>query len=377
MTIAPSRRPESNIRLPLPVVTNCAFVMLTIATLLLTACGSKSAERKPPPEPLDRPEPGYVRRAGYNTVVVFVHGIFGNAKTTWTNSQTGAYWPELIKGDNQHFKDTDIYVHSFASPYLSRAYPIDDLIEDMRITFEKDQVMQHNEVVFLCHSMGGLIVRGFLKRYQAQYASKVPLIFFYSTPTDGAHITKLTKFLSRNPQLRGMLPVDSNDYLRAMQKDWRAIPARIFSRCAYETSDTYGIDIVDESSATTLCDGPVDPLPFDHIDIVKPAKIDDTRYSRFQAELKTTVDCGRTAEQTLDIPFPYALKPEQRIADAIVAVEGGRNLKEQFAYKVNVTPEAASVHFKLVGLDRDPGGVCSANGSATIAANFIVNQPSH
>jgi hypothetical protein len=179
-----------------------------------------------------------------------------------------------------------------------------------------------------------------------------------------------------------------------MQKDWRAIPARIFSRCAYETSDTYGIEIVDESSATTLCDGPVDPLHFDHIDIVKPAKIDDTRYSRFQlafsnrpgipmaatvvkAELKTTVDCGRTAEQTVDIPFPYALKPEQRIADAIVAVEGGRNLKEQFAYKVNVTPEAASVHFKLVGLDRDSGGVCSANGSATIAANFIVNQPSH
>src|SRR5207247_7268743 len=125
--------------------------------------------------------------------------------------------------------------------------------EDMRITFEKDQVMQHNEVVFLCHSMGGLIVRGYLKRYQT-YAPKVSLIYFYSTPTDGSHITNLAKFLSQNPQLRGMLPINSNDYLRGMQKDWRAIPARIFSRCGYEMSDTYGLRIVDESSATSLCD---------------------------------------------------------------------------------------------------------------------------
>jgi Lecithin:cholesterol acyltransferase len=290
------------------------------------------------------------------------------------------------------FKETDIYVHSFASPYLSHAYTIDDLVEDMRITFEKDEVMQHNEVIFLCHSMGGLIVRGFLKRYQAQYASKVPLIFFYSTPTDGSHITKLAKFLSENPQLRGMLPVNSNDYLRSMQKDWRAIPARIYSRCAYETSDTYGFNIVDESSATTLCDGPVDPLPYDHIDIVKPAKIDDKRYSRFQlafsnrpgipltatvvrAEMRITVDCGRTVEQSVQVRFPYALRPEQRVADAIVAVESGRNLKEQFAYKVEVTQEAVSVHYKLVGLDRDSSGACNAGGSANIAANFIVNQP--
>jgi pimeloyl-ACP methyl ester carboxylesterase len=369
----------------------CAAMALICATFMLTACRSNSAAAKPPAEPSDRPDPGYVRRAGYNTVIVFVHGIFGNAKTTWTNAQTGAYWPSLLK-DDDHFKATDIYVHSFASPYLSRAYPIDDLIEDMRITFEKDQVMQHNEVIFLCHSMGGLIVRGFLKRYQALYASKVPLIFFYSTPTDGSHITNLAKFLSRNPQLRGMLPVGSNEYLRAMQKDWRAIPARIYSRCAYETKDTYGINIVDESSATTLCDGPVDPLPFDHIDIVKPAKIDDVRYSQFQlafsnrpgvpltatiakAQVTATVDCGRTSEQTVEIRFPYALRPEQRVADAIIAVEGGRNLKEQFAYKLDVSQEVASVHYRLVGLDRDTAGTCSASGSATIAANFIVNQP--
>jgi pimeloyl-ACP methyl ester carboxylesterase len=360
--------------------------------LVTAGCGGRTLESKPAAEPLDRPEPGYVRRANYNTVIVFVHGVFGNAKTTWTNSETGAYWPFLIRDDDEHFKETDIYVHSFASPYLSHAYTIDDLVEDMRITFEKDQVMQHNEVIFLCHSMGGLIVRGFLKRYQAQYASKVSLIYFYSTPTDGSHITQLAKFLSRNPQLRGMLPVNSNDYLRGMQKDWRAIPARIFSRCAYEKLDTYGINIVDETSATTLCDGPVDPLPYDHIDIVKPAKIDDKRYSRFQlafssrpgillsatvvkAQVTLAVNCGRTVEQTIDIPFPYALRPEQQIADAIIAVESGRNLKEEFAYKVEVTQQSASVHYKFVGLDRDSTGACLANGSAIITANFVVNQP--
>lgn len=371
-----------------------AYALLPATVVALLICSGCNQPKKtagsPAPEPIDRPAPHYVWRAGYDTVVVFVHGIFGNGRTTWLNTTTNAYWPDLLRTDDA-FKESDIYVHSFSSPYFSNSYTIDDLVENMREVFDKDGVMDHKEVVFICHSMGGLVVRGFLKRYQ-QYAQKVSLIYFYSTPTDGAHITQLARFLSQNPQLRGMLPIDSNDYLNGIQKDWRAIPARIYSRCGYEKLNTYGIRIVDEKSATTLCDGPVDPLYYDHIDIVKPAGTNDLRYSCFRVAFKTRpgapqttvilksqiqvrVPCGHAIEQTTEIKLPQALTREQRVADAIVALESGRNLKEQSAYKVDVTQSLVLVHYKLIGLDRDAAGACGDDGSAVITANFLVNQP--
>ena len=103
--------------------------------------------------------------------------------------------------------------------------------------------------------------------------------------------------------------------------------------------------IVDEKSATTLCDGPVDPLSYSHIDIVKPAKIDDLRYSPFQLafkarpgapqtpiilkfQIQVQVPCGQLVEQTREIKLPQPLKSDQRVAHAIIALESGRNLKE-------------------------------------------------
>ena len=36
-------------------------------------------------------------------VIIFVHGVTGDARDTWTNTATGAYWPDLIRLDSQIF----------------------------------------------------------------------------------------------------------------------------------------------------------------------------------------------------------------------------------------------------------------------------------
>jgi triacylglycerol esterase/lipase EstA (alpha/beta hydrolase family) len=233
-----------------------------IASILLLLSVANSCNPKKPPliEPnTDDIHSQYVRRANADTVIVFVHGVFGGAVGTWTNSSSGAYWPKMLSEDSQ-FQNDDIYVYSYSSPYIGHSYAIDELIENMRLVFSNDEVFQkHKKVVFICHSMGGIVVRGFLKRYQ-QNAPQVPLIYFFSTPTSGAHVTQLAQFLSKNPQLHGMLPANSDSYVADLQRDWRALPVHVNSRCAYEKLDTYGIRIVDEQSASALCDGPVDPI---------------------------------------------------------------------------------------------------------------------
>lgn len=386
----------------------------SIACVLLLVSAFKFCEPKPAPssssapatQPGDFGRPNYVRRTNADTVIVFVHGVFGGSVGTWTNQQTKAYWPNLILDDDS-FKNTDVYVYSFSTPYLAQSYTIDELIENMRLIFASDEVFQkHKRVIFLCHSMGGLVVRGFLKRYQT-YAPKVPLIYFFSTPTAGAHITELARFLTKNPQLRGMLPADSDSYVANLQRDWRALPYRVNSRCAYEKLDTFGVKIVDEQSASALCDGPVDPINANHIDIVKPRDRSDIPYLAFKQAItdlqqvvsatdnatkiapekpnigsvrtarSVEVDCGQVRDDTTNIPPPIEVKPEQRIVDAVASLQEASNLKEQQVEAKGLENNMAKVHYRLVGPDRPAGGGCPAKGYGVILVTFVVSQPAN
>lgn len=83
-----------------------------------------------------------------------------------------------------------------------------------------------------------------------------------------------------------MLPINANEYLASVQKDWLAAQFSIASYCAYETQDTYGTRVVGQSSATNLCNRPLDPIDANHLDIVKPRDINDASYIAFKNALQ-------------------------------------------------------------------------------------------
>ncbi len=222
----------------------------------------------------------YVRQANKDSVIVFVHGVLGDSQS-WTNGSTKAYWPALMK-DDPYFNDFDIFVIGYPSRLFHSSYTVDELVEVMRRDIDSAGVFaKHKHVYFLCHSMGGLVVRGYLTRYRNR-ASQVPMIYFFSTPTTGAEIASMASLLSHNRQIQGLLPIDANEYLASVQKDWLAAQFSIASYCAYETQDTYGIRVVGESSATNLCNRPLDPIDANHLDIVKPRDIKDAPYISFR-----------------------------------------------------------------------------------------------
>ena len=226
----------------------------------------------------------YVRQSNKDSVIVFVHGVLGDSQSTWTNGSTKAYWPALMK-DDPYFNDFDIFVVGYPSSFFHSSYTVDELVDVMRRDFDGAGIFaKHKYVYFLCHSMGGLVVRGYLTRYQKR-ASQVPMIYFFSTPTTGAEIANLTSLLSRNGQMGGVLPIDANEYLASIQKNWLAAQFPIASYCAYETLDTYGIRVVRESSASNLCNRPLDPIDSNHLDIVKPRDSKDAPYIAFPARV--------------------------------------------------------------------------------------------
>src|SRR5262249_17531933 len=87
------------------------------------------------------------------------------------------------------------------------------------------------------------------------------------------------------------------------------------------------------------------------------------------------VDCGQTTEATAVIPPPITLKPEQKVVDAVAALQQGENLKEQEVTSNGLEQMSAKVHYRLVGPDRKLDGTCQAKGSGIIVIGFVVTQP--
>ena len=224
-------------------------------------------------------ESRYVRREAANRqVVVFVHGVLGNSVDTWTNAAARTYWPSLLSQDKD-FDGADIFVVDYPSPKFSASLSIDELADSLRLTLESQGVLAHSEIVFVAHSMGGLVTRALLLKYR-EWAGRVRLLYFFATPTTGASIASVARLASQNPQFAKLVRMTSDAYLADAQRGWLAAPelTRLPSFCAYELQSTAGGKIVEQQSATNLCNRRLDPVDRNHLDIVKPRGRDDAPY---------------------------------------------------------------------------------------------------
>jgi hypothetical protein len=109
-------------------------------------------------------------------VIVFVHGITGDAQSTWT-AASGAYWPKMLTQDAV-FNGEDIYVYNYPSPRLDRAFTIDELADNMRLVLSTDGVLQHNELTFVFNSMGDCDSRLHYQISERGWSKNPDVIFF-------------------------------------------------------------------------------------------------------------------------------------------------------------------------------------------------------
>lgn len=218
--------------------------------------------------------------------VVFVHGIFGD-KSTWGAQKTS--FPQLLISDPEFAGKVDAFLFEYYSPHFGPASNVAELAKSLKAKLEDKGVLRdHQRIVFLCHSMGGLVTRRAL--ILARDVSKVAMIYFYATPSNGAEIAGLAGKISSSPQLKSMLPLEGNEALQQIQDDWVNWPAArdLPSYCAYETLPTDGVRVVTQSSARALCNRLPEGMTADHIQIVKPTSRDDPRYTRFATALRET-----------------------------------------------------------------------------------------
>jgi pimeloyl-ACP methyl ester carboxylesterase len=201
--------------------------------------------------------------------LVFVHGIFGDTIGTWTNSNGTSFF-ELIRSDPKLAGNVDIFAFGFMSNMIQAgSLDIQEAANKLHEHLKYHGVNDYPAVVFVAHSMGGLVVLRTLLTHR-EIIERVPVMVFYATPQYGSEITAIATHVANNPALEQMLPADGNGSLRSMIDEWKSLAKRPPIRCAYEKKTTGGVNVVPWTSATPLCEGAPAAISEDHLGIVKP-----------------------------------------------------------------------------------------------------------
>jgi pimeloyl-ACP methyl ester carboxylesterase len=338
-------------------------------------------------------------------VIVFVHGLHGSSDS-WRASN-GAYWPQLIQAD-PHFQKSDVVVVDYPTPSMRGQLSSEQLAQILWQKLKAKRVWEHGDVVFIAHSLGGILTEEMLLNHPAD-AARVRFIVSYATPHEGSFVANLAKTYDSDPLLTDLREGDDNGFLMDLEQKWRGTisVSGIHRYCAYEALDTAagaGIGkylrahtrVVSYYSATYGCDVDTPPqkIVADHIDIVRPASRAADAYTFFatvyrnnpiidvvesERDNKVTglnVDCNRT-NAAEDLQVPVALDPslhEQLLSAEAELVDADKIRDTSPPVVTKVDPGGiAHVSYAFKGRGRDFLLGCPA-GHASILVHFMVRS---
>jgi len=230
-----------------------------------------------------KPETGPVKIANTNdpqwvvqqnppakVALVFIHGIYGDTLDTWKNA-SGRTFFDYLKSNPDVGPKVDMFAFGYTTNMIKDgSFDIREAANKLQATLQYKKVLDYPAIVFVAHSMGGLVVlRNLLGN--RDLIKKTKLVVLYATPQEGAQISAIANVVAKNPALVQMFPADANGFLQELNDDWKRLAKRPPVKCGYEKLPTYGVVIVPWSSATRFCDGAPSAIAnADHITIVKP-----------------------------------------------------------------------------------------------------------
>jgi triacylglycerol esterase/lipase EstA (alpha/beta hydrolase family) len=170
--------------------------------------------------------------------IVFVHGLNGNPTKTWT-AKNGVYWPNQLLPASLIDAPANIIVYGYNADVTSWGgkSPSDNFVyqhaQDLVVsltTYRRDHGAFKNPIIWVCHSLGGIIVKKALlyshdlrdpevEASRSIFVSTYGLIFL-GTPHEGSNLATRARFLQA---MIGMVPtamLDSESVLLdALVKD--------------------------------------------------------------------------------------------------------------------------------------------------------------
>lgn len=256
------------------------------------------------------------------SLLLFVHGVFGDTLTTWKREDQEKGLPALVLDRPEFSSGFDAFVFGFPSDKIKQgSLSIPEAAAVLLAEIDLHQLLQkYRRIVIVSHSMGGLVALEALTT-DSDLRAHVPLVIAFATPYDGAQVAKLGKEVLENPAIADMVPIDSgNSLLLSLTQRWRRAKERdtmpTAVRCAYEKVPLPVIGfVVPPTSALSLCEDVSEPIAEDHLGIVKPSSPDHASVRVITNALRTLPDLSHDAsdpDATVGSPTvePTILRPE-------------------------------------------------------------------
>jgi hypothetical protein len=230
---------------------------------------------------------------GIRVNVVFVHGLGGHAYDTWQRNGDGkTFWPVWLARDIPGLAAWTLAYEAPPTNWFGTGMALQDRAKNVLECLLGQPGLKGHPLVFVCHSLGGLVVKQVLRAAdgrraygpaEAAFLDTVKGVVFLATPHAGSlHATLLDKLrLIAWPSASTLDLVKNNAGLRDLNVWYRNWSGVIHHKVFYEKrGTTAGVIVADDSSDP----GPlhVDPVAVDadHVDICKPADDRDLVYAR-------------------------------------------------------------------------------------------------
>ena len=242
--------------------------------------------------------------------VVFVHGLTGDAKNTWSNGALEGFWPSWLQSE---LSNISVYSLGYPSSLLGMNVKKEmDLFERTSNVLERfaGYGIGTRPIVFVAHSLGGILVKMILRKSKEsdhlewwRVAESTKLVFFLATPHLGselANIGKVIPFTSKHISLLankvGFLE-DLNENYRAYANDRKDLTTVAY----YEKHAIKGFIVVSRESANPGVVGAT-PIAVDknHIDICKPSDREDVVYMGVKRRIQKLVQLAEEADYSSD-----------------------------------------------------------------------------
>ena len=219
--------------------------------------------------------------------VIFVHGLGGDPFATWWHDpyHPGDSWPFWLAEAVPEVQVHCLEYEAAPAHWLGRSMP---LVERAQNVFAVllGKGLGKRPVVFVCHSMGGLIVKQMLRKAEDEgidawraIVAQTKAIVFLGTPHRGAKLSdtlfRLGKYLGISPSARDL---QTHNGLLKDLNDWYVGHARelaVGTHCFYEMQPTKVGMIVPQDSGDIGVPGvPRYAVDADHGAICKPVRSD-------------------------------------------------------------------------------------------------------
>ena len=277
--------------------------------------------------------------------VIFVHGLTGNSRTTWSSSNDRGFWPDWLSGD---FAQVAVYTLGYPASLFAQWVRTEmDLFERASNILERFAGIGigTRPIVFVTHSLGGILVKIVLRKScdaadadWRRISDATRLVVFLSTPHTGSAFANVFTILPRTSSHTKLL-ANRTGFLQDLNQHYRTLSnnrTHLTTAVYYEKYPTNGLVLVPRESADPGLTG-VEPVPIDkdHVSICKPESVDDTVFlgvKRHIHRVLESVEESTSGSNDLALNDDYGERSGQDRRDLLQKlIDAGREHEYEYA----------------------------------------------